>query len=123
MCRSERVSEHVYWIVVRWLLSLQEQEREAREIGRMLYSVEVPRERLDLYLKETCTMATTEPNKEETLSFTWHGWDQSDTLHLQFYSVTFTEDFGVFKQGNTFAIASAWTTAKVLFVRTTQKAA
>ena len=41
-------------------------------------------------------------NKEKILPFQWSGWDEQDVLALTFYTVTFTEDFGVFEKGEEF---------------------
>jgi hypothetical protein len=43
------------------------------------------------------------PNKELTIPILWNGWDQVDTSILTFYDVTFTSDFGVFKQNENYS--------------------
>ena len=38
----------------------------------------------------------------ENQLFTWKGWDEHDTLDLQFYDVTLKVDIGEFKAGSNF---------------------
>jgi hypothetical protein len=40
--------------------------------------------------------------QEITIPFKWQGWDQCDILLNFYFTVEFTEDFGVFKKGETF---------------------
>lgn len=40
--------------------------------------------------------------QEIIIPFTWKGWDSQDTLCNTYYEVTFKENFGVVKQGETF---------------------
>lgn len=46
-------------------------------------------------------------NYEKMVPIVWNeGWDEQDLLCLSFYGVEFTEDFGVFKKGETFKSVS-----------------
>jgi hypothetical protein len=41
-------------------------------------------------------------HQEKTIPFTWKSWDMQDVLANSYYDVTFAEDFGVFKSGESF---------------------
>jgi hypothetical protein len=43
------------------------------------------------------------PNKELTIPILWNGWDQVDVSILTFYDVTFTSDFGIFKENEKYS--------------------
>lgn len=45
-------------------------------------------------------------NTENLFPIEWTSWDPIDTLLLSFYDVKFTEDFGVFKKGESFSSIS-----------------
>lgn len=44
--------------------------------------------------------------QEKVLPIQWEGWDEIDILFFSFYNVTFTDDFGVFKKGDTYSSVS-----------------
>ncbi len=44
--------------------------------------------------------------QEKVLPIQWSGWDEIDILFVSFYNVTFTDDFGVFKKGDTYSSVS-----------------
>lgn len=44
--------------------------------------------------------------QEKVLPIQWEGWDEIDILLFSFYNVTFTDDFGVFKKGDTYSSVS-----------------
>lgn len=41
--------------------------------------------------------------KEITIPVTWEGWDSISTNRITIYKVTFLEDFGIFKKGDTYS--------------------
>lgn len=44
--------------------------------------------------------------QEKVLPIEWSGWDEIDILFVSFYNVTFTDNFGVFKKGDTYSSVS-----------------
>lgn len=44
--------------------------------------------------------------QEKVLPIQWGGWDEIDICFVSFYDVTFTDDFGVFKKGDTYSSVS-----------------
>lgn len=44
--------------------------------------------------------------QEKVLPIQWEGWGEIDILLFSFYNVTFTDDFGVFKKGDTYSSVS-----------------
>ena len=44
--------------------------------------------------------------QEKVLPIQWSGWDEIDILFVSFYNVTFTDNFGVFKKGDTYSSVS-----------------
>lgn len=44
--------------------------------------------------------------QETILPFKWSGWDKQDELFNSYYGVEFTDDFGVFKNGDKFSSIS-----------------
>lgn len=44
--------------------------------------------------------------QEKVLPIRWGGWDEIDILFFSFYNVTFTDNFGVFKKGDTYSSVS-----------------
>ena len=42
-------------------------------------------------------------NKMNIIPITWEGWDSISNNRVTVYKVTFLEDFGVFKQGETYS--------------------
>jgi hypothetical protein len=63
-----------------------------------------------LLLKQGDSMGTqddtTGMNKETVIPFYWLEWDQNDTLEIQFYDVTFYENFGPFAEGDFLSVIS-----------------
>jgi len=44
--------------------------------------------------------------QEKVLPIQWSGWDEIDILFVSFCNVTFTDNFGVFKKGDTYSSVS-----------------